>query len=73
MLVCLSFWFAMYVAISAVQKSLANLWKQPVALFLLALAFVMCAAIDFGWWSDFDPLTWLNIFGIMTKLLIGEV
>ena len=73
MLVCLGIWCAIYVAISAVQKSLSHVWKQPVALFLWALAFVMCAAVDFGWWSDLDPLGWLNIFGIMTTLLIGKV
>ena len=67
MLYALGIWFAFSVMFSAFQKNLSNLWKQPLGLFLWALAFAICVAVDFNWWGTFDPLGWLGIFEKMTE------
>ena len=73
MLYALGIWFAFSVMFAAFQKNLANLWKQPVGLFLWALALAICAAVDFDWWGKVDPLGWLGIFGKITEWFFNHM
>ena len=41
---------------------------------LWAIAFAMCAAVDFEWWSRLDPLGWLDaLFAGPTEWVLGKV
>ena len=74
MLIAVTIWLAISIIIWLFARPKIEVLGTVASVSLWAIAFGLCAAVDFDWWGTMDPLGWLNaMFAGPTEWILGKV